>query len=166
MPANSETAPANEERLRAAIGPRADYYFRHWRAMDEKGRSWDWNWAACFLNVFWFAYRKMWGPMVAMGLVYIVTSPFLDPTNKPVFKIVAFTLVGFSFVTGTFGNGLYRKQVERIVAETAGQDAEGAKARAAARGGVSLPAAIGALVGLVVLGALAGMVPALLARGG
>ena len=166
MPANSETAPANEERLRAAIGPRADYYLRHWRAMGEKGKAYDWNWAACFLSVFWFAYRKMWGPMVAMGLVFIVTSPFLDPTNKPVFRVVALTLVGLSFVTGSFGNRLYRMQIERIVAETSASDAEAANAQAAARGGVSLPAALGAVVGVVVLSALAGMVPALLARGG
>ena len=166
MPANSETAPANEERLRAAIGPRADYYLRAWREMDAKGKSYDWNWAACFLSVFWFAYRKMWGPMLATGLVYIVTSPFLDPTNKPVFRIVALILVGLSFVTGSFGNRLYRAQVNRIVAGTSATDAVAANAQAAARGGVSLPAALGAVVGLAVLSALAGMVPALLARGG
>ena len=154
-------APQSEARLRAAIGPRADYYLQHWAAMDAKGNGYVWNWEACFLSVFWFAYRKLWGPMAAMGLVYVVTSPFLDPTNKPLFRIVALSLVGLSFLTGSFGNRLYRAKVARIVAETAGADDEAAK-----RGGVSLPAALIALVVLVVLSSLAGMIPALLAHRG
>jgi hypothetical protein len=166
MPVNVEDAPpANEERLRAAIGPRADYYLRKWREMDAKGKSYDWNWAACFLNVFWFAYRKMWGPMVAMGLLYVVTSPFLDPTHKTLLKVVLFVLVGSSFVTGSFGNRLYRARVLRILAETGGADADAANAQAAARGGVSLPAALASVVGVVILSAIAGMIPAMLAHG-
>ena len=154
----SQSVPAQEARLRAAIGPRADYYLQHWAAMDAKGKAYDWNWAACFLSVFWFAYRKLWGPMAAMGLVYVVTSPFLDPTHKTLFRIVALSLVGLSFLTGSFGNRLYRAKVERIVAEAAGDD------EAAKRGGVSLPAALIAVVVVVVLSAVAGMIPALLAH--
>jgi hypothetical protein len=159
MPDTSEDAPPNEERLRAAIGPRADYYLSHWRAMDAKGKSYDWNWAACCLNVFWFAYRKMWGPMIAMGLIYVVASPLLDPANRMLIKIVAIVLIGLSFVTGSFGNRLYRARVARIVAESAGPD------EAAARGGVSLATALISVVGLTVLSALAGMIPALLGHG-
>jgi len=159
MPEHAEHAPPpDEERLRAAIGPRADYYLRKWREMDAKGKAYDWNWAACFLNVFWFAYRKMWGPMVAMGLLYVVTSPFLDPTHKTLLKIVLVVLVGASFVTGSLGNRLYRARVMRILAETGGADA-------AKRGGVSLGAAIAALVVVAVLSAVAGMIPAMMGRG-
>jgi hypothetical protein len=165
MIAGTRDALSNEEPLRAAIGPRADYYLRRWRAMDAKGKSHDWNWAACFLSVFWFAYRKMWGPMAAMGLVYVLTSPLLDPANRMLVKIVVTALIGLSFVTGGYGNHLYRRQVERIVAETAGPDEEAARARAAARGGVSLAAALIAVVGLALLSAVAGMIPALLAHG-
>jgi uncharacterized membrane protein len=166
MPADDQDGPANEERLRAAIGPRADYYLRHWRAMDEKEKKTSWNWAACFLNVFWFAYRKMWGPMLAMGLVYVIASPFLDPSNKTLLKIVAGLVIGLSFVTGGFGNWLYRRRIARIVAETTGLDADAARAQAAARGGISLLAALAALVILTVLTAVAGMIPAFLSRSG
>jgi len=158
MPDNEHVALPDEERLRAAIGPRADYYLRKWREMDAKGKAYDWNWAACFLNVFWFAYRKMWGPMVAMGLLYVVTSPFLDPTHKTLLKIVLVVLVGASFVTGSLGNRLYRARVMRILAETGGADA-------AKRGGVSLGAALAALVVVAVLSAVAGMIPAMMGRG-
>jgi hypothetical protein len=160
------SGPANKQRLRAAVGPRADYYIRHWRKMNEAGKNRSWNWAACFLNVFWFAYRKMWGPMAAMGLVYIVASPFLDPANRTVFKIVVLGLIGLSFVTGGYGNRLYRIHVGRIVADTAGLDEAAGQAQAAARGGVSLPAALASVVAVAVLSALAGMIPALLGRGG
>ncbi|HMG47874.1 MAG TPA: hypothetical protein VK614_10485 [Allosphingosinicella sp.] len=153
-------APANEERLRAAIGPRADYYLRRWRAMDSGGKKPSWNWPACLLNVFWFAYRKMWGPMAAMALAYVITAPFLDPTHKPYFMIAAFSLVGLSFVTGGFGNLLYLRQVEKLVASPATLE------QLRARGGVSLAAAIAAFVGVTVLSLVAGMIPALLARGG
>jgi len=166
MPANSETAPANEERLRAAIGPRADYYLDRWRAMAESGRKASWNWPACLFNVFWFAYRKMWWPMVAMGLAYVVTSPFLDLTHKMQFRITVLLLVGLSFVTGYFSNHLYRSQVERIVAESAGLDEAAAQAQAAARGGVSVPAVVAAVVVVGALSALAAMVPAMLGRAG
>lgn len=155
-----DRAAPDEARLRAAIGPRADYYLRHWAAMRAGGKAYDWNWAACLINVFWFAYRKMWGWMAIVALPFLVASPFLDPAHKTAFRIAAFGLVGVSFVTGGFGNAAYRRQIARRVAgqETPEQLRES--------GGVSLGAAIGALVGVTVLSALAGMVPALLARGG
>jgi hypothetical protein len=166
MPENSEHAPVKEERLRAAIGPRADYYLRHWRAMDQKGKFYDWNWPACLLNVFWFAYRKMWGPMVAMGLAFVVATPLMTPDNKNQLRIVMLTLVALSFVTGTFGNWLYRRQTESLVARTAGSDAAAAKAELQRKGGVSVVAAIVAVVAITLLSMAAGMIPALLAHRG
>jgi len=160
MAAETGDAPANEERLRAAIGPRADYYLRRWQAMDAGGKSHSWNWPACLFNVFWFAYRKMWGAMAAMALATIVASAFLDPYNKLYFRIAMFSLIGLSFVTGGFGNFLYRRQVEKLVASGATPE------QLQARGGVSLAAMFAALVGVIVLSALAGMIPAMLARGG
>ena len=160
MAQDIDQAAPDEARLRPAIGPRADYYLRHWAAMRAGGKAYDWNWAACLLSVFWFAYRKMWGWMAVVALPFLVASPFLDPTHKTAFRIAAFGLVGVSFVTGGLGNAAYRRRIERLVAgsETPEQLRES--------GGVSLGAAIGALVGVTVLSALAGMVPALMARGG
>lgn len=148
---------ANEHKLRAALGPRADFYLRRWAAMDEGGRKASWNWAACLLNVGWFAYRKMWGPMLAMGLAWLAAAPFLDIAHPNRFRVVAFSLVGLSFLTGTFGNWLYRRQVDRLVARVPEEEL-------AAKGGVSLAAGIGAFVGLAVLSAIVGMLPALLAQ--
>ena len=69
--------------------------------------------------------------------------------------------VRLSFLAGGFGNWLYRRRVERLVADPAAD-----RAQLAAQGGVSLAAAIGAFVGLTVLSLLAGMVPALLSPPG
>ena len=153
-----------EARLRAAVGPRADHYLGQWKKMDETGRRASWNWAACLLNVFWFAYRKMWVPMLAMGLLYLVATPLIDPADPTQLRIVMFTLVGLSFLTGTFGNWLYRRQVEQLVARTAAVDDEASRAALKAKGGTSVAAAIGAFVGLTVLSLVAGMIPALLAQ--
>ena len=153
-----------ETRLRAAIGPRAEHYLQRWAAMDMSGKKASWNWAACLLNVFWFAYRKMWVPMLAMGLAYLVATPLIDPANRTQLRIVMFTLVGLSFLTGTFGNWLYRRHVERLVARTAAGDDEAARTALSQKGGTSLAAAIVAFIGLTVLSLLAGMIPALLAQ--
>jgi hypothetical protein len=159
MAAMIEQAPASEERLRAAIGPRADYYLARWRRIDESGKSHSWNWAACLLSVCWLAYRKLWWPMGLMGLAFILASPFLDPRNLLAFRIAAFSLVGLSFVTGGFGNLLYRRRVEALAAGPATLE------QLRARGGVSLAAAFAALIGIAVLGALAGMVFEMLTHG-
>ena len=158
MAQDNDRAAPDEARLRPAIGPRADYYLRHWAAMRAGDKAYDWNWAACLLSTFWFAYRKMWGWMAIVALPFLVASPFLDPGHKTAFRIAAFGLVGVSFVTGGFGNAAYRRQIERRVAGS--QTPE----QLAAAGGVSLGAAIGALVALTLLSMAAGMVPALLAR--
>jgi len=155
MAAATGDAPAKEERLRAAIGPRADYYLRRWREMEESGRPYSWNWPACLLNTFWFAYRRMWAPTIVTALAYLVATPFLDPTRPMRFRIAAFSLVGLSFVTGAFGNLLYRRQTEKLVAGPASLE------QLRARGGVSLVLAIAALVVLTVLSMAVGMLPAL-----
>ena len=113
-----EDAPANEERLRAAIGPRADYYLRHWRAMDEKGKSYDWNWAACFANGYWLIFRKMWLGLVLFILANIAVSLLgmaIPALNKYTFVL----MILLTFVTGSYGNRLYRRQIDKLVASGA-----------------------------------------------
>ena len=148
MPASSEDAPANEERLRAAIGPRADYYLRHWRAMDESGKSWDWNWAACFANAYWLIFRKMW-----LGLIlFILANIAVSAIGMAVPVLNKYTLVMailLTFVTGSYGNPFYRRQTRKLVAS--GATIEELKRR----GGTSPLALIIALVLTIALGVLA-----------
>jgi hypothetical protein len=158
-PAPSTSAPASprsaDDELRAAaIGPNADYFLKHWARMDATGKSYDWNWAACILNFCWFAFRKMWLPAVGIGLVYVVTTPLLDPGNKMLFRVTALFVVGLSFVTGGWGNKLYRNQIDRLVAGTAGMSREDAIDHVRRRGGTSVPALVASILAILALGML------------
>src|ERR1044072_4541815 len=115
MAAGIENAPAGEERLRAAIGPRADYYLRRWREMDAKGSKTSWTWPACLASLYWFLYRKMWLAAVVFLPANIVVS--MVPAVVPVRNIyVLLLLIGLTFITGAYGNFLYRRQIEKLVA--------------------------------------------------
>jgi len=153
-PHSPAAGAADPELLAAALGSNADYFIRRWAQMDESGKSYNWNWAACFLNFCWFAYRKMWLPAIAIGLVYVVTTPLLDPTNKPLFRATALFVVGLSFATGAFGNKLYRNQIERLVAGTAGMGREEAIQHLRRRGGPTVPGLIASIVAILLLSAV------------
>ncbi len=134
-------ADEDEEKWRAAIGPNADYYLERWRQMDAKGTAINWNWAACLANLFWFAYRKMWLPMVALIVASLLLS-LLGAASPQMAEPSLLLSIGLTFVTGSFGNHLYRRQTARLVAETAGLDRQAALDQLRSRGGISIPALV------------------------
>ena len=142
MATRIEDAPANEERLRAAIGPRADYYLRRWREMDSSGKKTSWNWPACLANLYWFVFRKMWLALILFIVANIVVSmvPMLVPIPN---KYVIVMLIGLTFLTGGYGNYLYRRQIEKLVAGPATLE------QLSARGGTS-PLALGIALALTI----------------
>jgi hypothetical protein len=156
-PASAPVPPrsADDELRAAAIGPNADYFLKRWAGMEASGTSYDWNWAACFLNFCWFAFRKMWLPAVGIGLAYAVITPLLDPSNKTLFRVAALFVVGLSSVTGAFGNRLYRNQIDRLVAGTAGMSREDAIGHLRRRGGSSVPGLVASILAILALGMLA-----------
>ena len=149
MPENNDQAPINEERHRAAIGPRADYSLRHWREVDAKRKSYDWNWAACFANAYWLAYRKMWLALV----LFVIANIAVSAIGMVIPALAKYTLVmaiALTFVTGSWGNGWYRRQTEKLAASDLATE------QLAKKGGTSpiaLTVALVLTVGLVVLGA-------------
>jgi hypothetical protein len=118
MQENNDAAPANEERLRAAIGPRADYYLRNWRAMDAAGKKSSWNWAACFANLYWLVFRKMWLVLILFILANIAVG-LLGAAIPGLDRYTIVLMVLLTFVTGSYGNFAYRRQVEKLVASEA-----------------------------------------------
>jgi hypothetical protein len=149
-------AGADPELVAAAIGPNADYFLKHWAKMDASGKSYDWNWAACFLNFCWFAFRKMWPAAIGIGVIYVVTTPLLDPSrNLRLFQATMLGLVLVSFVTGGWGNLYYRRRIERRVAGTAGMARDEALARLRREGGTSVPGLVIAIVATMVLSLVA-----------
>lgn len=132
-------SPEEEERWRAAVGPKADYYLERWRQMDAKGSAIGWNWPACFANIFWFAYRKLWLGLGALAVAFVLLG-LIGAAGPTVGRITLFLSIGITFLTGAFGSHLYRKQVARLVAETASLDQPAAIEALRRRGGVSVPA--------------------------
>ena len=78
-------------------------------------------------------------------------SPLLDPADKTVFRVTMILLIGLSFVTGGFGNKLYRNQTERLVAGTAGMGREEAIQHLRRKGGASVPALVASIVGILLV---------------
>jgi hypothetical protein len=99
----------------------------------------------------------MWVPALGIGLVYVVTTPLLDPGNKALFRATALFVVGLSFVTGGWGNRLYRGQIDRLVAAAADMGREQAIDHVRRRGGTSVPGLVLAIVAILALSTLAGM---------
>lgn len=142
-------APIDESLLMAAIGPNSDYYIQRWRQMDEKGSSISWNWPACLFNAIWFAYRKMWAPMIGVVIVCGLLAA-LGAANPALGKVTLLLNIGVTFLTGGFGNQLYRTHVHRLIGETAALPGPERVDAIARRGGVSKPA-VWLLIGLIVL---------------
>ena len=149
-PPLAPATPADEERWRAAIGPKADHYLERWRQIDAKGSPINWNWAACLANLFWFAYRKMWLPMIVF-IVATVLLGIVGAASPALGKATLLLSIGLTFVTGSFGNWLYRKQISGLVAGTADLDQATAVDRLKSRGGVSVPALVISIAVVVLL---------------
>ncbi len=148
-PPRTDSPPLpDEERLRAAIGPNADYYLGRWRAMDEKSNVLSWNWPACLANFFWFAYRKMWLPMGAMVFAVLLLG-VVGAASPELGMVTLIVSILLTFVTGAVGNYLYRRQIVPLAADPALGPAE-----LAARGGVSKTALIASAATAFVLTAL------------
>ncbi len=145
--------PADPELLRAAVGPNADLYLQRWAAMDAKGSAISWNWPACLASLFWFAYRKMWLPMAGVFVAMLILS--MISGSNPAFAQIAWLFsIGITFVTGAFGNYLYRQHAEKLIADTAPLGRPAQLQALAAKGGVSWPAVvvpIGVVAAIVVL---------------
>ena len=152
-----KTSDVDAVLLEKAVGPRAAWYIERWKRMEGKGSSASWNWAACLANLFWFAYRKMWLPMFGVVLAIIVLS-VIGAASPNAGKVSLLLNIAITFVTGTYGNHLYRKQTLRLIAETSALARPAQLEALESRGGVSKVAmwiSIGLVTLIAVLGALA-----------
>jgi len=113
-----------------------------------------WNWAACLLSIYWLAYRKMWLLLAAVAAAFVLLSVL--GALAPRLGMATFLLtIAITFATGTFGNYLYRKQVNALAGDVSLDRAELAK-----RGGVSMPALWGTIAATLLLILIAGAIAA------
>ena len=91
----------------------------------------------------------MWLPMIAVVIVCGLLTA-IGAANPALGKVTLLLNIGVSFITGSFGNHLYKKQIHKLVADTAALPGAQRVDAIAQRGGVSKPA-MWLLIGLVVL---------------
>jgi hypothetical protein len=147
--------PTDADRLAAAIGANAPWYLERWRRMDARRSQVQWNWAACFASLFWFAYRKMWVPVAALALFFgLLAALGVLAKSLPVAIGAGVLAIAAAVAAGMLGTSFYRRHAGKLVAGTAGLDREAALARLEAKGGVSKQAAIVAVAVAAVAAAL------------
>jgi hypothetical protein len=94
--------------------------------MEAKGKAYDWNWAACFANLYWLVFRKMWLALVLFILANIAVS-VLGAAVPALNKYTIVMMILLTFVTGSYGNLLYRRQIEKLAASDTPTDQLGKK---------------------------------------
>jgi hypothetical protein len=85
--------------------------------------------------MFWFAYRKQWPAMFGVLVVMIVLSAI--GAAPAAAKASLLLSIAVTFVTGTFGNHLYKKHVLKLIADTAHLGRPAQIEALESRGGVS-----------------------------
>ena len=123
------------DQVRAFVGPKADYYLERWPPIhDEWGsRALGFNWAACFLNLSWLLYRRMYRCFWIAGAVWIGSLLLLMLASVAALLIKANGLIlllaiglmvmpiVFAVTFGVFGNYWYylhaRRQVSRLTTD-------------------------------------------------
>jgi hypothetical protein len=152
VPAPAPIPSPGQERLAAAIGPNAAWYQARWQAMDARGSQISWNWAACLLSLWWFAYRRMWVPAVVLGVVFVALC-VLSLLSTPLMIAGGVLFLLASTATGALGTAFYRQQVGRLIGGAAAMDHGTALAELRAKGGVSMQ---GAMIFVILSIAVAG----------
>ena len=114
-------------RLRAAIGPRADYYLAQFDKIERSGNAWagSWNWPAFFASTGWLAYRRVgyWSLLnFFLPLPFIVL--ILAAGTRDTFWILIPAYLAFAYVViPLFANALYNRHLKTQLA-SAGTAAE------------------------------------------
>lgn len=107
-----------------------DYYLKKFEKMDASGKSLSWNWCAFLFAEAWLLYRKQYAMFFMMLMLDIIAAPALST----MFLVLSGTLTSGGFIsysvyflsfavihliTGLWGNAIYRKFIDKMVAEGA-----------------------------------------------
>jgi hypothetical protein len=143
------------EEVRAFVGDQHAYYWGSWRPRPSgRGIRGGFNWAACFLNIVWLLYRKMYreffillGALLGVGVLEAVAASLTEKKLDGVDKLVNFVV---AVTMGMRGNSLYLRRARRVIGAVRAEepDPERRLVLLKARGGTSW---IGLLLGLAVL---------------
>ena len=121
-----------KERLRAAIGPRSEYYLGQFEKLESAGDRWvaTWNWPAFFFSCGWFAYRRM-GSLSLLNfflpILFILVLIVLFGGESWRLILGAYAVLAFG-VLPAYANQLYYRHLARLLARVAAS-AEDKKAK-------------------------------------
>lgn len=153
---SASTATADkDDYVKAFIGPKYYSFFPHGSGIPKK-----WNWAAFFLGVFWFVYRKMYVyAAIYLGIgIFLTAAQTLLGIPEEFSNVVSLAL---GIGAGMLANNLYKSHIDKNIAETLSV-VKGSEIVPVlqAKGGTNLVGALicGALlVGIVTLSVVAGL---------
>lgn len=98
----------------AAVGRRADFYVPYFLRADQRGYApKSWNWAAFFLGVLWFLYRRQFrwaGGLTAASILMALLAVQLDIAGLPnlgVFLLAIFSIGLYGIYIPLHANGFY-----------------------------------------------------------
>ena len=109
-------AAPDDQQLRTAIGPRADYYLARFEKFEQASDRWvaSWNWPAFFCSSAWFAYRRMYGYSLANMLLAILAALLIALQVGPLLVVAGYLAAAFGIVP-TYANRLYYLHLKRLV---------------------------------------------------
>jgi hypothetical protein len=110
------SAVPTKEDLQAFIQARSYYYIPKWESFDptlKRVAPGTFNWAACLLNVFWMAYRRMYLFVIILVAVEAVCFSILEFFFRLPTSVTNSVGIATMILLGRYGNSIYRKHVER-----------------------------------------------------
>ena len=135
-----------EELLKSYVGEKSDVYFRKWGLGSEGIRKVSINFPALLFPIFWAAYRKMYGLLFAILVVFLIIDAYAY--SKGIydvrFDIFIGTLTGI--LLGMLGNYIYYRQAKVKIDKLQKKKSPYFKKEVEKAGGTSY---VGLLIGLL-----------------
>lgn len=104
------------------VGKKYDFYITKWNKLENKNSKISWNWATFFLGPFWFGYRKMYIPVLLIGVTYFLVDLFFylikyqfSEDNYFFDPVQNLLLFPFTIFLSLFGNYFYLKHTNRYI---------------------------------------------------
>lgn len=91
------------------------YYARKWERIDKGGLTF--NFVAFFFSIGWLGYRKMYVPVVMIGLLFLMNDILyiFFELNNIIALIDKYIGMGVNVIVGMFGNDIYKWHTEKKV---------------------------------------------------
>ena len=118
LASNGQPSVPTKEELQAFIQARSYYYIPKWQSFDptlKRIAPGTFNWAACLLNVFWMAYRRMYLFVIILVAIGYSIGGSIELIFGLRTSLTNYLGIAMMILLGRYGNSIYRKHVERKI---------------------------------------------------